>query len=82
MVPVLEHERHRAADGEPAADTAHDPSEIRLDLLAAAPPMAALAAREVASQVVLRNLQAGGQALDDDGELRPMRLAGGEKSKH
>ncbi len=82
MVLVLQHERHGAADRESAADAADDASEIRLDLLTAAPAVAALAARQVASEVVLGDLQAGGQALDYDGQLRPMRLAGGEESEH
>ncbi len=82
MVLVFQHERDGAADGESAADTADDASEISLDLLTAAAPVAALAAGQVASQVVLGDLQAGGQALNDDRQLRPVRLAGGEESEH
>ena len=82
VVLVLEHQRHGAADGEAAADAADDAGEVRLDLLAAAPAVAALAARKVASQVVLGDLKAGWQAFDDDRQLRTVRFAGGEESKH
>ena len=37
---------------------------------------------EVAAQILLGDLQARRQALDDHGQLRPMRLARGQKSKH
>ena len=58
VVLVLEHQGHRAADGETAAHAADDAGEVGLDLLAAAAAVAALPAGEVAAQVVLRDLQA------------------------
>src|SRR6267378_8449443 len=45
VVLVLEHERHRAADGETTAHAADDARDVGLDLLAAAPSVAALTAR-------------------------------------
>ena len=82
VVLVLEHQGHGAADGEAAAHSAHDAGEVGLDLLPAAAPMTALPSREVAAQVVLRDLEAGRQALDDHGQLRAVRFARGQEPEH
>src|SRR6266851_2576916 len=44
--------------------------------------LAALAAGEVATQVVLRDRKPGGQAFDDHGQLRTVGFAGREPSEH
>ena len=82
VVLVLEHERHRAADGKTATDAADDAGNIGLDLLPPASAMPALAAGEVAAQVFLGDLETRRKALDHHCQLRPMGFARGQKSQH
>src|SRR5207248_7071272 len=70
VVLVLEHQRDGAADGEAAAHAADDARDVGLDLLPAAASVAALPSREVAAKILFGDLEAGGQALDHDRELR------------
>ena len=82
-VAVLDDERDRRAERLAAADAADDPGRVVLDLLAFTPPVSTLTAAEVGVDVaggVERH--AGRQALDDHRELRAVRFAGREKSKH
>ena len=56
---------------------------VVLDLLALAPAVAALAPSEVGVDIALGvERQPRRDALDDDGELRTVGLAGGQKTKH
>jgi len=82
VVAILEHERDGAADRQATADAAQDAGFVHLDLLSATPAVAALAAAEVAAQVVGRELQSRWKPFDDDGELGAMRLPGGEPAQH
>ena len=50
---------------------------VALDLHPAAAAVAELAAGQVAVERLAVKLQAGGQALDDAGQARAVRLAGG-----
>jgi hypothetical protein len=82
VILVVEHKRDRASDGETSANAADDPSDVCLDLLPPAAAMSSLAPREVAPQVLFRNLEPRGQALDDHGQLRTMRFPGGQPPQH
>ncbi len=75
VVAVLEHDRDRAPDREAAPDAPHEPTRVHLDLLPVPPPVAALPAAEVAAEVVGRDLETGGQAFDEDGQLGTVGLA-------
>ena len=75
VVLVFEHERDRAADREPAPHAADDARDVGLDLLPPAAAVAALPAGEIAAKIFCGDLEARGQALDHDCELRSVRLA-------
>ena len=82
-VAVLDDQRHRRAQRLATAHAADDSGGVVLDLLALAAPVTALAPVQVridGSPGVER--QSRRDALDDDGELRAVRFAGGEEAKH
>ena len=58
-------------------DPGGDLDAVALDLHPPAPPVAELAAAQVAVQRLALEHQPGGHALDDAGEARAVRFAGG-----
>ena len=72
VVAVGDLERDRAAQRAPVADPGGDRRGVLLDLHPPAAAVAELAAREVAVDRLLRELQARGQALHDRGQARPV----------
>ncbi len=82
MVAVFQDQGQRTAQRVAAAHAGHDSSAIGLDLLAAAPPVAALAARQVTPQVFGGELEAGGKSLDEHRELGTVRLSRGQPAQH
>src|SRR5450759_3779901 len=82
VILVLEYQRDRAPDRHPATYAADDPSDVGLDLLTSPAPVSALTAGEIATQVVLGDLESRGNSIDDDGQLRAVRFARGQQSQH
>ncbi len=82
-VAVLDNECHGRSEGLAASHAADDPRCVLLDLLALAAPVTSLAAAQVGIDIA-RGIkrQTGRHAFDDHGQLRPVGLAGCQKSKH
>ena len=74
---VVDRDRDRAAETEPAAHAAHDRGAIAFHLLSLAPPVSLLSARELVVYVGGINWHAGRIAIDDDCQLRTVRLSRG-----
>src|SRR5207244_9987075 len=77
-VAVLDHHGDRSAHRHAVSHAGDDLDAVVLDLLASTPTVAALAARQVDVDVFGQYGQPGGQVLDEDRELRPVRLASSE----
>ena len=66
-----------------AAHSSRDLCAVALDLLALAPAMSALPAAQVGVEVTRGlEVEAGGNAVDDHGQLRTMRFAGCQEPQH
>ena len=65
----------------PVPHAGHDLDAVVFDLLAAAAAVALLAAGQVDVDVLGQHGQAGRQVLDKDGQLRPVRFAGGHHAQ-
>lgn len=64
------------------AHTAEQLHLVALEALARAAPVAEPAARELLRDVVDRQREPRGEALDDDGDRTPVGLSGGEEAQH
>ena len=82
VILVLEHQGDGAPDGHATTHSAHDSSDVCLDLLAAATTMSALPPSKVAAQVLLGDLESRWKSVDDHSQLRSVRFAGGQPSQH
>ena len=80
-VEILDDHGDRAAHGAAVAHAGDDLDAIVLDLLAPAAAVAALSARQVDVDVLGEHGQARGQVLDEDRQLRAVRLASGEHAQ-
>ena len=78
VVAVGDLQRDRPAQRAPVAHAGGDLRGVLLDLHPAAAPVAELAARHVAVDRLLVELEARGQALHDRGQARPVRLPRGD----
>ncbi len=82
VVFVFEHQRDGASDRHAAAHSAHDARHVGLDFLATPATVAALTAREIATQVFLGDLEPGRKSVDDHSQLRAVGFARGQPSQH
>ena len=80
-VAVADHERDRRADGLAAAHAADDLGLVVLDLHPPAAAVAVLPPGQVAVDALAVEADAGRHPGDDDGELRPVRLAGADEAE-
>ena len=79
---VLDLDGHRRPERAPVADAAEQRQLVDLEALARAAAVAEAAAGQLGLDVLDRDGQPGGQALDDHHERLPVRLAGGEEAQH
>src|SRR6185312_7980650 len=77
VIAVLDEERYGAAQRAAVADAAERPHVVLLELLARAAAVARLAARQVAADQLVVELDARRHAADDDRQAWPVRFAGG-----
>ncbi len=82
VVAVGHRERDRAAQRAPVAHARRHLGAVALDLHATAAAVAQLAPRQVAVELVLVQLQARGQALDDAGQAWAVGFAGCDQAQH
>ena len=79
---VLDLDGHRRAERAAVADAADEGQLVDLEALARPAAVAEAPAGQLGLDVLDRDGQPGGQALDDDHERLAVRLAGGEVAQH
>ena len=79
---VADHDRHRRALCAAVADAAQDLELVLLDGHTGAAPEAEAPPGELGPEHLDGDRDPGGETLDDDGERRPVGLAGGEEAQH
>src|SRR5437764_6468850 len=81
VIEIADGDGDRRSERLAAPHPAHDLRLVVLDFHPSAPPVPMLPTREVAVDALAVERHARRHAGDDDGELRPMRLAGGSEGE-